>query len=178
MFRFFRDAIRSTPLALAPCEATLLYFIATSRATERGVLKNSGHSTKCSNARFPTGCTRSFLSREMKSRGAFSSKGWRKRRRRRRRYIRTVLTKRHRAKRAPCTARAHRLKIANFFSRRITRCIKLSSDVNFGETFGALAPSSSSNYVRCSPSEVKQVRIDLKFLQHFYNVCSAPWSCA
>jgi len=82
MFRFFRDAIRSTPLGLAPCEATLLYFIATSRATERGVLKNSRHSTKCSNARFPTGCTRSFLSREMKSQGAFSSKGWRKRRRR------------------------------------------------------------------------------------------------
>jgi len=151
MFRFFRDAIRSTPLGLAPCEATLLYFIATSRATERGVLKNSGHSTKYSNARFPTGCTRSFLSREMKSRGAFSSKGWRKRRRR---YIRTVPTKRHRAKRAPCTARARRLKIANF-SRRITRCIKLSSDVNFGETFGALAPSSSSNYVRCGPNEVE-----------------------
>lgn len=47
-----------------------------------------------------------------------------------------VRTKGHRGRGASCTA--HRLKIANF-SRRITRCIKLSPEVNFAETFGLLA---------------------------------------
>lgn len=128
--------------------------------TEHRALKNSRHSTKYRDVRAFSDWMPSLV---------FCRARWKIRRvvERIKKVAMYLRTKGHRGRGASCTA--HRLKIANF-SRRITRCIKLSPEVNFAETFGL--PAQFCDELRASQSERDKVRIDLKFLRQFYYICS------